>query len=303
MLTLTAVAWGGMFPILKPTIATTDPFTFNLLRFVGASVVFSILLLAVEGKSAFSMERNSLRLWINGSLGFAGFGLLLLIGLTHTSPEHAAVIPALMPLIAVVLTSLTSRSSPRPLVLIAICIGIAGVVLVVTKGQPGSLLAGNVGYGEALVLAGATCWVCYTLGAKRFMHWSALRYTTLTLVQGTVTIAIIEVAALVMGRAHLPAPSQLMATFPAITYMILAASVMGFMFWSAGMRHIGPARGVLFINLVPVTAFAIAVARGRPVSGWEVAGILLVLTAFFLNSFAPQSGAHSSRRQHVAQGG
>lgn len=132
------------------------------------------------------------------------------------------------------------------------------------------------------------------LGTKWFMHWSTLRYTTLTLVQGTVTIAIIEVAALAMGRAHLTTPSQFVIAFPAIAYMILAASVMGFMFWSAGMRHIGPARGVLFINLVPVTAFAIAVARGKPVSGWEVTRILLVLVALLLNSYAPQQKLHSS---------
>lgn len=66
--------------------------------------------------------------------------------------------------------------------------------------------------------------------------------------------------------------------------MVLAASVMGFLFWNAGMRALEPRMGVLFINLVPVTDFAIVLIGGQIPSAWQVAGVALVIAA--LNSLA-----------------
>jgi drug/metabolite transporter (DMT)-like permease len=47
-----------------------------------------------------------------------------------------------------------------------------------------------------------------------------------------------------------------------------------------------PARAVLFINLVPVTAFTIAVLGGRVPTRAELIGVALVIAALALNSLA-----------------
>ncbi|REG28344.1 EamA-like transporter family protein [Paracoccus versutus] len=285
MLAATAIAWGGMFPVLKPLLSILDPITLTLIRFGLATPILVALLLVIEGRSALAFDGRALRLWWLGTLGFAGFGLLLVIGLRMTQPQHAAVMPALMPLITVIITAIRSRSLPTGRGLFAVLVGLAGVVLVVTAGHPAVLLQGSVGGGEALVLAGATCWVLYTLGAAGFPGWSGLRYTTLTLMLGTLTIVGVEMVALATGHAAIPDRAAFGRAAPGMAYMVLAASVMGFLFWNAGMRALGPRMGVLFINLVPVTAFAIALIGGQIPSPWEVAGVALVIAALMLNSF------------------
>jgi hypothetical protein len=57
------------------------------------------------------------------------------------------------------------------------------------------------------------------------------------------------------------------------------------------MRAVGPARGVLFISLVPVTAFVVAVLGGRAPAGAELAGVARVVAALVLNSLAPAARA------------
>ena len=285
MLAATAIAWGGMFPVMKPLLSILDPITLTLIRFGLAAPILVVLLVAVEGWSALSFESRGPRLWWLGTLGFAGFGLLLVIGLRLTEPQHAAVVPALMPLITLAITAIRSRVMPAGRGVLAVLLGLAGVVLVVTGGHPAILLEGGVGGGEALVLAGATCWVAYTLGAAGFAGWSGLRYTTLTLMLGTVTIVAVEIVALMTGHARIPDLAALTRSAPGMGYLVLAASVMGFLFWSAGMRVVGPKLGVLFINLVPVTAFTIALVGGQTPSPWEVAGVALVIAALVLNSF------------------
>ncbi|WP_426954513.1 DMT family transporter [Muricoccus radiodurans] len=287
MLGAAALAWGGMFAVAKPLMQEIDPFTLTLIRYAPTSLIFLGLLWAVEGRGALATEGRALHLWAIGTLGFAGFGLFAFLGLRSTRPEHGAVIPALMPLIAVGVAALRARAWPAPRQLGAVGVGLLGVALVVTHGDPRSLLTGGAGGGEALILVGATTWVLYTLGAAAFPGWSGLRYTALTAAFGALSIAGITLTALAVGAATLPSPAVLVAAAPEFAYLVLAASVVAVLGWNAGMRALGPARGVLFINLVPVTAFAIAVAGGRVPAGAEIAGVALVIAALILNSLAP----------------
>jgi len=110
MLTTTALIWGGMFAVMKPLMAEIDPFTLTLLRFGLATPVFLVLLVAVEGRAALATPGQTLRLAWLGTVGFAGFGLFFALGLDAARPEHAAVIPALMPLISVVVVALRERA-------------------------------------------------------------------------------------------------------------------------------------------------------------------------------------------------
>ncbi len=287
MLATAAAIWGGMFAVAKPLMAEMDAFTLTLLRYGLAAPFFLALLWAVEGRRALATEGRALRLWWLGTVGFAGFGFLAFIGLGAARPEHASVIPAMMPLISVGVVALRQHAWPAPRALAAVGLGLLGVALVVTHGDPQTLLTGGAGRGEALVLAGATCWVVYTLGAASFPGWSGLRYTALTGAFGTLSIAAVELVALAAGAVTLPAPEALASAVPALIYLVLASSVVAVLGWNAGMRAVGPARGVLFINLVPVTAFAIVVAGGRIPTGSEIAGVALVIAALVLNSLAP----------------
>ncbi len=287
MLMATAVAWGGMFPVIKPLLGDYDPITLTMLRFGLAVPVLLLLLVLIEGPAALRPEGRALRLWGLGTLGFAGFGLLLVLGLERTAPHRAAVMPALMPLIAIVIGAVRGRAAPSATAVTAVLLGLVGVILVVSGGEPLRLLHGGVGGGEALVLLGATCWVLYTLDVSTFAGWSGLRVTTLSLTAGTASIAAIWVLCLTAKISHVPSIALLTNTMPALAYLVLAASVMGFLFWNAGMHAIGAKLGVLFIIIVPITAFALAVVDGARPGPLEYTGVLLVITALLLNSLVP----------------
>lgn len=120
----------------------------------------------------------------------------------------------------------------------------------------------------------------------------------LTISLGVTSVLAAELIALSVGAATVPTATVLLEASPQFSYLIFAASVMGFQFWNAGMRALGPARGVLFINLVPVTAFTIALLGGHIPTGWEVLGVGLVMLALVLNSWIPKQ-----KRELVPQSG
>ena len=69
-----------------------DPFHLTALRYGITALIFLALLVAFEGPRALRTDGRAGRALVLGTTGFAGFGLLVLVGLQHSRPEHGAII-------------------------------------------------------------------------------------------------------------------------------------------------------------------------------------------------------------------
>lgn len=277
------VMWGGMFPIAKAALQVLDAYWLTLIRYGSGALLFVLLLWAVEGRRHISLERRGWALWRYGTAGFAGFGILALLGLARTQPEHGAIIMALMPLLGVGVNALWRRVMPTPVQIAAIVLALAGVALVISQGHVLALFDGGEAQADLLILAGALCWVIYTLGAQDFPAWSALRYTALSCALAVPSIALITGLATWVGSAHPPAWDTLRSVAGEMIYLILLAGVLAVLAWNRGIRSVG-ASGVLFINGVPVTALLIGWWQGRTLSPIELLGALMVMGALVLGN-------------------
>ncbi len=282
-LLLAAVLWGGMFPVAKAALVTLDAFWLTLIRYGSGALLFVALLAAIEGRAVLRFESRILALWAYGTAGFAGFSILAFLGLSRSQPEHGAIIMALMPLLGVLVNALWRGVRPTPLNIAAIVLALGGVALVITKGHLGALLQGGEAVADLLILAGALCWVIYTLGAQDFPGWSPLRYTALSCLMAVPSIAGITLLATLAGMAHAPSAATLAGLTGELVYMILLAGVVAVLAWNMGIKTLG-AGGVLFINFVPVTALIIGWLQGHRLSAAELTGALIVMGALVLGN-------------------
>src|SRR5438034_3182835 len=264
--TLTAVIWGGQFVVGKSALSRVDAYPLTTIRYALAAAILLILLVAVEGRHALALEGRGWRLFALGSLGFAGFNLLAYTGLNHTTPQSAALMVALTPLVTAIVLWFRDGVRPPRVTAIAMAAALVGATLVISRGDPGSIVDGSVGAGDALVLLGVTSFVLYTLAAARYRDLSPLRYTAFTASLGWLTSAGATIVGTAAGLLPTPSGADVVAVTPEILYLAIPGAVIAVLTWNASIPRIGPQNAALIGNLIPVTTFAIQIIRGyRPV--------------------------------------
>ncbi len=277
-----------MLPVAKRTLPVLDAFALATWRYTVGTVLFLALLAAFEGARALRYGGKLLPATVFGVIGFAGFNLLVWLGLGYSRPEHAAVILALQTPFTALAVWVTRGQRPRSFTLGCVAAAIAGVLVVVTKGDPAEAIAelgrGGALFGDILVFLGALAWVVYTLAAGHFAGWSALRLTALTSVPGAIGIALANYLAILAGMAAVPSVEALWSVGWQLAYFVLGSTVLGVLGFNAAVTHLGPLNAMLMLNLVPVGVFAIEAALGRSFAAIELAGAAAVVLALVANN-------------------
>jgi len=274
-----AFGWGAMFPIADSAIKHVDPFHLTAIRYLIASIGFLALLRVFEGARAMRLDGRGFELFLFGTAGFAGFNLLAFAGLEHTTPEHAALIVATSPLMTLLASAALARKAPSKVTFGFVLLALAGLLLVIGHGDPTAVFKGGVNGGDLLVLLGTASFVAYTLGARRFGDWSALRYTALSAPLGTITIIAVTEIVTLAGWYAAPSAGDIAAIWWQMIYVIVIGALAAVLAWNEGVRRLGAPNAALFMNLVPVVAFAIAIVRGYHPDAAELGGAAITVAA------------------------
>jgi len=281
---ITVLIWGAMFPVAKAALQTLDAFWISSIRYGAAALMFVAILCWREGAAALRYHGKFLRASFFGVMGFTGFSILVFIGLGWSRPEHAAIIMALQTPIAAFAHWVLKGTRPARFTLICIAAAIAGVFMVITKGDVASAFAGGTLAGDVLIFLGAMSWIVYTIGAVSFPGWSALRFTTLTALPGAAGIFAVTAIAATAGYTSVPAASTVLSIGWELTYLALFTAVLAVLFWNMAIGYLGALNTMLLGNLVPIVTFAIRILQGHRFEAIELAGAALVVAALIANN-------------------
>ncbi len=293
------ISWGAMFPVMTDALRFMDPFTFTALRYSIAVIAFSVLLFLREGPSVFSLrgERWGLA-WLFGSAGFAGFGFLVFLGqqmIGSTGALTASIMMATMPMLGLLVIWGLRKTRPPLFSFGFILLSFCGVVLVITSGDLTAVLAEPANYfANVPLILGALCWVLYTVGATYFPQWSPYRYTTLTTLLGLVTVFAVDIVLVFVGVIPQPTVVVVFDVAPHLIYMALIAGFVGVLCWNMGNKILTPLNGVLFMDVVPITAFVLSAIIDIVPNDMQLFGACMTAVALLMNNL------YQRRAQNVA---
>lgn len=254
-LVLTCAFWGGAFIAARHLAQQMPHMTAATGRFVCALVPLFVYA-RLTGVLAWPNRRQVLGTLAMGATGVFLYNLFFFGGLAHVPAGRGALIVALSPVITLLAVKALARAPLGWRELAGVLLSLAGAVVVVTRGDFGPALSHAVGRGEWLIFCAILAWVAYTLITRHALAgMGAVAATAWSTLWGTLMLAAAVPFELAGGAPV--APDAL--SWLGMAYLGLFGTALAFVWYNQGVQAIGPARTVLFTNLVPVFAVLFSV--------------------------------------------
>ncbi len=276
--------WAGAFVAGKVSIGEFPPITLTFLRFATAAAI--MIPVAFLSKSEWRFPKKDWPMVVFlGLTGMVGYHLLFFEALRHTTAVNSSMIAATSPLVTAFLAGVVGSEKLGAKQIGAVVLAVLGVIVIVTDGQVHHLGSVEFNRGDLTMFGAVISMAVYSVASRR----SGLSRSPVGLVTWTFVICAfvtgilspLEGSVMAMGRAASP------EAWWSVAYMAVFASCFGYFLQMFSIKRIGAARTMVFINLIPVFSTILAVAiLGESVSAPKVAGLVVVISAVWLNSKA-----------------
>lgn len=187
--------------------------------------------------------------------GIFAYNVFFFSGLKTITATRASLIVASNPAFIVLFSSIFLKERLTPFKILGVIVSITGASIVISKGNPMSMLRGELGQGELFIFGCVLSWVSYSLIGKVAMKTlSPLVTVTYACCFGTILLLI---PALLEGVTANSSGYSLRA-WCGVLYLGFFGSALGFCWYYEGVKIIGPSRSGVFINIVPVSSIILA---------------------------------------------
>jgi len=270
----TVLIWAVNFSVVKFALEELEPFAFNSVRLIGASIIFLTLARLVPAPRILPEDR--LLFVALALVGHTGYQFLFISGINETTASNAAILLGLTPVFVAILSSLFSIERVSSRTWIGISVSVLGVYLVLHD----SARLGGSARGDWLTLAATMCWSAYTvLGQPVVARYGPFKTNAYTMALGTLVFLPFGIPALLaVDPGTVPA-----AAWWATVYSFVFALVVAYCCWYFAVARIGPTQTAIYSNLMPVAALAIAhFWIGEPIGTLQVIGATTIFLGIYL---------------------
>ena len=293
---LAVLVWGASFIATKVALTEVSPVTVVWLRFaMGVAVLGAAV--ALRRQFALVAPRELAGFAVLGFVGITFHQWLQSTALVTSRASTSGWIVATTPIFMAVLGRVVLKERLGVARAAGIALAAAGVLLVVTRGQPGELLRGRFGApGDLLILASAPNWAVFSVLSRRALRiHPATRMMAYVMAFGWLFTSL-QLAA----GPGLSEVSRLDARgWAAIVFLGIACSGLAYIAWYDALQRMPASEAGALLYVEPLVAMAVAAAvLGERVTVATVLGGAVILLGVWLVNRAPAAAA----RETVALG-
>ncbi len=232
------------------------PIAFATFRCAVAACILVAVGLATGALRSALQPRDRGVVLLLGLLGNTLFHTLMVSGIHHTSPAHAALLIALSPVLAALLAWLLHAEPLGARRMAGVALAFAGVALIVARGSQGSPSM----LGDLLCLGASLSWALYTVVGKPLLS----RATPLAVTAWATLFGVIPMLPLGLPGLFQVGWSRLsVGEWLLLAYLSAGTIALANLLWYVALARTATARVVAFSFLVPVIATTIAVLAGQ----------------------------------------
>jgi drug/metabolite transporter (DMT)-like permease len=300
LLSLPPLLWAGNAVVGRMTVGSVPPLMLNFLRWVLAGLIllpFGWRVLR-DGRAIAARWRYLLLI---GLLGVGSYNALQYAALVTTTPLNVTLIAASAPVCILLIGALLHGEPVTRRQVAGAVLSLGGVLLVMSRGDPGALARVHFVVGDLYVLMAVLTWSFYSwllarppasMQGPQRPDWNWAGLLLLQTIFGLALCAPAAGAEAALTGAGIHWNGWVVA---ALLYIAIGPSVIAYRLWGLGVVQSGPAMAAFFNNLTPVFAALMStVLLGEAPRWFHAAAFALIVGGIVVSSRRPEPPRHGS---------
>ena len=279
LLVIPPLLWAGNAVVGRLVNGLVPPITLNFLRWV---LAFALLL-----PFAHTVLRPGSVMWSHwrryallGLLGVGCYNALQYLALKTSTPINVTLVAASTPIFMLGVGRLFFGQAVNRQQLLGAFLSIAGVLVVLSRGEWSVLLKLHLVPGDIYVLFATAAWACYSWLLSRPLdppsirgNWAA--FLMAQIVFGLAWSGLFAGSEWALTEAHITWGWPVAA---ALLYVALGPALLAYRCWGMGVQRVGPAVAGFFSNLTPLFAAIMSAAfLGEPPQLFHAVAFALIV--------------------------
>lgn len=287
LLALASLFWAGNWIVGRVLRDAFDPVTLNFLRWSGAVIVLAPFAWRGTLEARAAIRRSAGVLVLLALTGVALFQSLVYLGLRTTTAVNAVLLNSSAPLFMLLCSWAIERERGSRRQVAGMLISLAGILVILSRGEAASLLRLDLHTGDAWILLAMPVWGVYSVLLKRRPpEVGGVVFLFVISLIGVLLLA--PLVALEALRAPPRWPGG--AAAAAVLYTSLAASVGAFICWNRGVAVVGANSAGFTLHLLPAFGTLLAIILlGESFHAFHAAGIATILLGVVVATRAPRT--------------
>ena len=277
---LAPLFWSSNFILGRALNQTIPPIALSFWRWaVALLIVLPFALPRLRGRWGL-VRRHWVVLSLLAVLGVTNFNTFVYVGLQTTTATNAVLLVSTTPVLIVLLSFLLlgQRVSPRQGA--GIVLSLAGVAVIIARGDLAALAALRLNGGDLWVLGAVASWALYSVCPR----WRPAGLDPLAFLAMTIAIGLLPLLPLYRWELRQGLNFEVDAiSLGAIGYVALFPSVLAYVLWNRAVAELGANRTGQFLHLMPAFGAVLAMpVLGERMHGFHLTGIGLIAAGIAL---------------------
>lgn len=286
LLTVPPLLWAANAVIGRLVRELVPPITLNFMRWVLAFMLLLPFALAVLRPSS-ALWPHWRRYSVLGLLGVGCYNALQYLALQTSTPINVTLVGSSMPLWMLATGTLFFGARVTRREVVGALLSMAGVLLVLSRGQWQQLLALRLVPGDLYMLLATALWACYSWLLVRTSEPAGIRHDWAAFLMAQMLFGMAWSGVFAAGEWALLADPHIAWGLPLVAAMLFIAigpGILAYRCWGAGVQRAGPAMAGFFVNLTPLFAALLSAAFLREVPHWYHAAAFALIVGGIIAS-------------------
>lgn len=279
---LATILWSGNFIVARDIRDIVDPFSLSFYRWALATIILLPFAIVPLIKNIVIVKRHFIYLSIVSILGVSLFNTLIYIASHTSSALNLSIISITFPIIVIIISRVIFKEHIRINKFTGILIVLAGVLLLITRGDISVLVNISFNIGDLWVLLAAISFAVYSILLRyKPKNLSMITFQLITFILGTMYLTPLYLMEFDTRIINEPTVTNTIS----ILYIAICSSLLAFISWNKSIELLGATKAGMIYYTLPIFTGSLAfIFLDETISYVHLFSILLIFIGIYITN-------------------